>query len=73
MILKTTEEQAKRVYQLVRKQCANCVDGNCLLLDGGENHKCVQLISIYGIYCKYFGNSVLPADKELHQEITNQN
>ena len=32
MILKTTEEHAKRVHQLVRKQCANCVDGNCLLL-----------------------------------------
>lgn len=64
MILKTTEEQAKRVHQLVREQCANyCIDGNCLLMDDGEEHTCVQLLSLYGIYCKYFNNAVLPADK----------
>jgi len=41
MILKTMEEQAKQVHQLVRKQCANCIDGNCLLMDDGEEHTCV--------------------------------
>jgi hypothetical protein len=73
MILKTTEEQAKRVHQLVREQCANCVDGNCLFLDDGEEHTCVQFLSLYGIYCKYFNNAVLTTDKELYQEIANQN
>lgn len=27
------------------RECCNCVDGNCLLLDNGEECKCVQLIS----------------------------
>jgi len=73
MNLKTTEGQAKRLHQLARKQCANCVYGNCLLLDDGESHQCVQLISIYGIYCKYFENTVLTADKELYEQIIKQN
>lgn len=46
-----------------------CVDGNCLLLDDGEEHACVQCISRYGIYCNYFKNAVLPADRELFAEI----
>jgi len=73
MILKTTKKQARRVHQLVLEQCANCVDGNCLLLDDGESHQCVPFISIYGIYCKYFNNAVLPVDRKLYQEIANQN
>ena len=54
---------------LVRKLCCNYVDGNCLLLDDGEEHACVQCISRYGIYCNYFKNAVLPADRELFAEI----
>lgn len=49
--------------------CCNCVNGNCLLLDDGEEHNCVQLISKYGVYCNYFKNAVLPADKELFADV----
>ena len=69
-MLKITPRQAERVNRLVSEICANCdQDGNCLLLDDGEAHRCVQLISVYGIYCNYFKNAVLPADKALYDEI----
>ncbi|HCA29205.1 MAG TPA: conjugal transfer protein, partial [Ruminococcaceae bacterium] len=64
-MLKTTPEQAKRIHRLAKKACCNCYHGNCLLQDDGESHRCVQLISIYAITCKYFLNAVLPAEKEL--------
>ena len=73
-MLKITPRQAERVNRLVSELCANCdQDGNCVLLDDGEAHRCVQLISVYGIYCNYFKNAVLPADKELCEEIQKQN
>ena len=73
-MLKIIPRQAERVNRLVLELCANCdQDGNCVLLDDGETHRCVQLISVYGIYCNYFKNAVLPADKELNEEIQKQN
>ena len=73
-MLKITPRQAERVNRLVSELCANCdQDGNCVLLDDGEAHRCVQLISVYGIYCNYFKNAVLTADKELHEEMKKQN
>lgn len=51
MILKIKANQVSKVHRLVRDLCANCIDGNCLLLDDGEEHKCVQLLCISGIYC----------------------
>lgn len=73
-MLKITPKQAERANRLVLELCANCdQDGNCVLLDDGEAHRCAQLISVYGIYCNYFKNAVLPADKELHEEIQKQN
>ena len=68
-VLRTTYEQALRVRRLVRKLCCNHIDGKCLLLD----EKCVQLISRYGIYCKYFRDAVLPSDKDLQKEILQNN
>ena len=73
MILKLNSKQSAKVRKLARRECCNCVDGNCLLLDGGEECKCVQLISRYGIYCNYFRNAVLPAEKDLYEEILQQN
>ncbi len=73
MVLKTTPAQVKRIHRLMRKACCNCYHGDCLLLDDGESHQCVQLISIYGITCNYFLNAVLPAEKELCKEIYNLN
>ena len=69
MVIKITPKQSKRINALIRKLCCNYVDGNCLLLDDGEEHSCVQCISRYGIYCNYFKNAVLPADRELFAEI----
>ena len=39
------------------------------MLVDGEEHSCVQCISRYEIYCNYFKNAVLPADRELFAEI----
>ena len=73
-MMKITPKQVERVHRLVRELCANCdEDGNCILLDDGEVHRCVQLIFIYGIYCNYFKNAVLPADKKLYEQIKKQN
>ena len=68
MVLKITPKQRTKINALVRRSCCNC-----LLLDDGEETKCVQLISRYGIYCNYFLKTVLPAEKELYTEILRQN
>ena len=73
MVLKLNSKQSAKVRRLARRECCNCVDGNCLLLDNGEERKCVQLISRYGIYCNYFLKAVLPTEKELYDEILQQN
>ena len=73
MILKITPKQAECIHHLVKSLCANCIDGNCLLLDDGKEHKCVQLISLYGIYCNCFLKAVLPADKEPYEQIKKHN
>ncbi len=65
--------QLRRVNNLVKTLCS-CYDrGNCILLDDGDTHKCVQIISCSGIYCNYFKRAVLPADKELYEEIKKHN
>ena len=69
MVIKITPKQSKKINALIKKLCCNYVDGNCLLLDDGEEHSCVQCISRYGIYCNYFKNAVLPVDEGLHAEI----
>ena len=73
MVLKLNAKQSAKVRALARKKCCNCVDGNCLLLDDGERHRCVQLISLYGVYCNYFKKAVFPADKALYEQIQKQN
>ncbi len=73
MVLKITPKQRVKINALVRRTCCNCRKGNCLLPDDGEEAKCVQLISRYGIYCNYFLKAVLPAEKELYAEILRQN
>ena len=74
MIWKLTPKQSAAVHRLVRRLCANCdEDGCCLLLDDGKRHRCVQLISLYGVYCNYFKKAVLPADKALYEQIKKHN
>ena len=73
MVLKITPNQRVKISALVRRSCCNYFKGHCLLLDDGEEAKCMQLISRYGIYCNYFLKAVLPAEKELYTEILRQN
>ena len=73
MILKLTAKQSAKVRKLARSKCCNCYKENCLLLDDGEPCRCVQLISHHGINCNYFLKAVLPAEKELDEEILQQN
>ena len=73
MVFRITPRQRAKIKTLVRRTCCNCYKGNCLLLDDGEESKCVQLISRYGIYCNYFLKAVLPIEKELYAEILQQN
>ena len=50
-------------FELVQKQYS----------DDGDSHPCVQMISYYGIYCKYFLHAVLPAERKLYEQIIEQN
>ena len=52
-----------RQYRKARKlthECCNYCDGNCLLLDDGEECVCVQSIS-YSLLCWWFRAAVLPS------------
>ena len=69
MLIEIKAGQFRKVSRLVRRECCNCMDGNCLLLDDGEEHSCVQLISKYGIYCNYLLKCVLPAFPKLYGDI----
>ena len=73
MVMKINETQSDKIKKMVRKHCCNCIYGNCLLLDDGEDHKCVQLINSISICCNYFLKAVLPMNKELIAEIENCN
>lgn len=37
MLIEIKAGQFRKVSRLVRRECCNCMDGNCLLLDDGEN------------------------------------
>ena len=63
--------QYRRVKKLIRRLCANCDGGNCLLLDDGyEPCVCPQFLTC-SLICKYFRAAVLPDDPELCGEIAN--
>ena len=63
------EKQHRAVKKMARAACANNDCGCCLLLDDGEPCVCVQSIS-YSLLCRYFREAVLPADRQLWQQIT---
>ena len=64
-------KQVKRVNRLVKKECCNFDNGNCILLDGGESCPCPQLISC-SLLCRWFSDAVLPLDRELLQSFTHR-
>ena len=69
-VKRLTPPQSRKVNALVKRECCNCVDGKCLLLDDGDECVCPQLIS-YSLLCKWFRVAVLPADKLLYAELMN--
>lgn len=69
MIVPIKPEQIGQVNALVCSACANCQDGCCLLLDDGDSHPCIQLLSVSGICCQYFLTAVLPTDGKLYSDI----
>lgn len=55
--------QYRRARKLVHV-CCNYDNGNCIMLDDGEECVCVQSIS-YSLLCRWFRIAVLPLDKPL--------
>lgn len=68
-MIRLDEKQYRAVKKMTRAACANNDCGNCLLLDDGETCVCVQSIS-YSLLCRYFREAVLPADRQLCEQIT---
>ena len=68
MIWKLTPQQEKRVQAMI-PTCCNWDRGKCLALD----MPCPQQLSVSRINCRYFRSAVLPAEKELYNEIIRQN
>ena len=67
-IKRLTPPQSRKVNALVHRECCNCMDGNCILLDDGEECVCPQLIT-YWLLCTWFRAAVLPAAKDLYAEL----
>ena len=53
-----TPSQRRRANTLIRNVCSNYDEGNCILLDDGDECVCVQSIS-YSVNCKFFRHVVL--------------
>lgn len=69
-VKRLTPPQSRKVNALVKRECCNCINGKCLLLDDGDECVCPQLIS-YSLLCKWFCVAVLPSDKLLYAELMN--
>lgn len=61
-------ELRNRVNSLIRRECCNCVNKNCIALGDYDSHTCPQLISL-SVCCKWFRWAVLPMDEALEAEI----
>ncbi|MCI8405320.1 MAG: conjugal transfer protein [Clostridia bacterium] len=69
MITKLTPQQSRRINALIRRECCNYDNGNCILLDDGEPCVCPQIITFSHIICKWCKSAVLPLDKELYIQL----
>ena len=67
-LYRMTPAQKKQAASLIRRECCNCEDGNCLALDDGDTCACPQMIS-FSVCCKWFRWAVLPLDGTLEAEI----
>ena len=65
MTIPLTPKQSRSVNALVRRECCNYDNGDCILLDC----TCPQTITYSHIICKWFKTAVLPLDKELYIQL----
>ena len=63
-----TPAQRKQANALIRRECCNCEDGNCIVLDDGDTCTCPQMVS-FSVCCKWFRWAVLPLAGTLEAEI----
>ena len=63
-----TPTQRKQANALIRRECCNFENGNCIALDDGEPCACPQAIS-FSVCCKWFRRAVLPLAGTLEAEI----
>jgi hypothetical protein len=67
-LYRMTPAQRERANALIRRECYNYADGNCIALDDGDACACPQKISS-SVCCKWFRWAVLPLDGTLEAEI----
>ena len=67
-LYRMTPAQRKQANSLIRRECCNCENGDCIALDDGDAHACPQMIS-FSVCCKWFRWSVLPQIGTLEAEI----
>ena len=67
-LYRMTPAQRKQANALIRRECCNYEDGNCMLLDDGDTCTCPQTVS-FSVCCKWFRWAVLPLDGTLKAEI----
>ena len=60
--------QHRRANALIRWECCNYADGDCIALDDGNACACPQTVS-FSVCCKWFRWSVLPQIGTLEAEI----
>ena len=63
-----TPAQRKQANALIRRECCNCEDGNCIVLDDGDTCTCPQMVS-FSVCCKWFRWALLPHAGTLEAEI----
>ena len=67
-IKRLTPPQSRKVNSLIKKECCNCDNGHCILLDDGEERGRGDVYKRQ-LLCKWFQIAVLPLDKLLHAEL----
>lgn len=63
-----TESQAKTINSLIKANCANYQNNECILLGS----KCPQLHCLTSVLCKYCINCIIPLAPDLDAELKNQ-
>ena len=57
-LYRMTPAQQRDARKIIRKLCSNCVNGNCIRLDQGEEVPCPQMLSA-SVCCRFFRNVLL--------------